>query len=369
MARPTEPALIDLLALSLVPGLGPKLTAALLQHFGSASAVRNASAADLQCVPMIGDKLSRSFAAAMASADLVRECELLDRHATEVVALGHTGYPSRLAEVAGAPPLLYVRGSVSAADARAVAIVGSRGCTAYGRRITDQIAGGLARAGVTVVSGMARGIDGVAHSAALKAGGRTIGVLAGGLSRIYPPEHADLAAAVQANGALVSEVPMAMEPRPEMFPPRNRIISGMTLAVVIVEASERSGTLITARHAGEQGRDVLAVPGPVDNPASAGCLQLIREGATLIRNVDDVLEAIDGMAVTSAPVLSPAASPPPELDGTAKRVWDFLADGAKHADTLAQELQLSVPEISRTMMHLEMRKLVRRLPGNCYERR
>src|SRR5581483_7263661 len=154
-----------------------------------------------------------------------------------------------------------------------------------------KLADGLARAGFTVISGLARGIDAVAHRAALDAGGRTLAVLAGGLSRVYPPEHAELAAQVQGAGALVSEAPMDTEPLPAMFPPRNRIISGLAQGVVVVEASERSGTLITARHAGEQGRDVFAVPGPVDSPASAGCLELLRQGATLVRNVDDILEA------------------------------------------------------------------------------
>ncbi len=370
MARPNAPELLDLLALSLVPGLGPKLTAALLQHFGSAASARRATAAELRAVPMIGAKLSESFAAALASADLQRECELLDRHDASVVALGGDGYPPRLAEITAPPPLLYVRGAVTAADSRAVAIVGSRDCTAYGRRVAERLASGLARAGVTVVSGLARGIDGAAHAAALKAGGRTLAVLAGGLSRVYPPEHADLAAAVQTHGALLSETSMRVEPRPELFPPRNRIISGLSQAVVVVEASDKSGTLITARHAGEQGRDVLAVPGPVDALASAGCLQLIRNGATLVRNADDVLEAIGGVPLRASMAERDAVSrpPPPDLDGIPKRVWDLLADGPKHADTIAQELGLTAPEVARATMTLEMKRLIRRLPGNCYER-
>lgn len=163
---------------------------------------------------------------------------------------------------------------------------------------------------------------------------------------------------------------MGMESRPELFPPRNRIISGLSLAVVVIEASDKSGTLITARHAGEQGRDVLAVPGPVDAAASVGCLQLIRDGATLVRDADDVLEAIDGVPLRAGGGNRETAStPPPELEGTPKLVWEFLANGAKHVDTIVQELGLSAPEVARTTMALEMKKLIRRLPGNCYERR
>jgi DNA processing protein len=244
------------------------------------------------------------------------------------------------------------------------------------------LAAGLARAGYTIVSGLARGIDGVAHVAALQAGGRTIAVLAGGLSRVYPPEHADLAADVKTAGALLSEAPMATEPLAALFPPRNRIISGLSMGVIVVEASERSGTLITARHAAEQGREVFAVPGPVDSATSAGCLRLIRDGATLIRGVDDVLEALSGSTTTSVgqavrdtkdsqaqPDLQAPPAPPPELDGVGRRVWDFLADAARHVDTMSQELGVAVPELSRTLMLLEMKKLIRRLPGNQYERR
>ncbi|HEY1375576.1 MAG TPA: DNA-processing protein DprA [Gemmataceae bacterium] len=373
MADGLSPELRDLLALNLVPNLGPRLTAALLRHFGSAGAVRRATAAELRRVPLIGPKLSEQFAAALASVGLERECESISRHGVRLIALGTAEYPPALAEIPGPPHLLYVRGTLTPADHRAVAVVGSRGCTGYGRRVTEGLAAGLVHAGFSVVSGLARGVDGVAHAAALKAGGRTVAVLAGGLSRVYPPEHADLAAQVQAAGALVSEAPMDAEPLPAMFPPRNRIISGLSQAVVVVEASERSGTLITARHAAEQGREVFAVPGPVDSPASAGCHLLIRQGATLVRSVDDILEALATGLSPGAPAAKserPAAqAPPPDLDGPARRVWDFLADGPRHVDAMAQTLALGVPELTRTLMVLEMRKAIRRLPGNQYERR
>jgi DNA processing protein len=258
-----------------------------------------------------------------------------------------------------------------------VAIVGSRGCTSYGRRITEALSAGLVRAGYTVISGLARGIDSVAHVAALDAGGRTLAVLAGGLSHIYPPEHVELAGRVAGAGALLSETPMEAEPLPGMFPPRNRIISGLARAVVVVEASERSGTLITARHAAEQGREVFAVPGPVDSPTSAGCLNLLRSGALLACTADDILESLakSDPAVPATRSMATAAAtaapigPPPELGDVARKVWEFLADGPRYADVMVQQLGLTVPELTQTLMQLEMKKVIRRLPGNQYERR
>ena len=311
----------------------------------------------------------------------------MEEHDVRAVPLGFPGYPPPLAGVTAPPPLLYFRGEWMPSDANAVGMVGSRSCTSYGLRVAAQIARGLARAGFTVVSGLARGIDAAAHRGALEGGGRTVAALAGGLSRIYPPEHAPLADEITAGrGCLITETPMVMEPQPGMFPARNRIISGLSRAVIVVEANARSGALITARHAAEQGREVYAVPGPVDSPASAGCLELLRTGARLVRSADDVIEDLKGLATPDKgtgirrqemearagsprePV--PAAPPPPVplLEPAQQRVFDSLA-ARRHADELARELDLPVSELARVLMQLEMKKAVRRLPGNFYERR
>ena len=385
----------DHLALALVPGLGPKLTAALLARFGSPAAALRATANELLAIPHIGEKLAASLAAAIRTVNVGPELELLARHGVRPVPLGEAAYPPPLAAVPAPPPLLYFRGAWAEADINAIGIVGSRACTAYGRKMAEQLARGLVRAGFTVISGLARGIDGVAHRAALDAGGRTIAVLAGGLAKIYPPEHADLADAVAKQGALVTETPMTMEPQPGMFPARNRIISGLSRAIIVVEANIKSGALITATHAGEQGREVFAVPGAVDSPASAGCLELIRKGARLVRNADDVIEDLKGISTAEynlqpsggrkPPVKAQATiafddaqgvedSPPdvppplPPLDATQQRVHDALGT-KRHADELARELGLAVGELSRTLMQLEVKKVIRRLPGNFYERR
>lgn len=363
---PLPPESRDRLALHMVPGIGPRLTAALLERFGSAGAVRQASAAELRSVPHIGPKLSEEFFTALRKIDLDGELEQISRHEISLLVHGSPEYPAQLKEIADPPPVLYLRGAIQPADGNAVAVVGSRHCTAYGRRVAERLAGDLVRAGFTVISGLARGIDGAAHRGALQAGGRTIAVLAGGLAKIYPPEHADLAKEVQAAGALLSEATMRQSPLPDMFPARNRIISGLSKGVVIVEAAEQSGALITARHAADQGREVFAVPGPIDSVASAGCLELIRKGAKLVRGVDDILEELGGSIAASRIV---ATEPPPGMDDTQRRIWEALAEAPRQLDELAQQLALSVPPLSTALMMLEMKKAVRRLPGNRYERR
>jgi DNA processing protein len=359
----------DLLALQLVPGLGPRLTAALLARFGSAAAVLSAGPDQLCEVPHIGTKLAADISAALRTVDVNAELDRMERRGVHLRGLGSPEYPAALATIADPPHLLYVRGTIEARDANAVALVGSRHCTAYGRRVAERLATGLVQAGYTVISGLARGIDGVAHRAALQAGGRTLAVLAGGLSRIYPPEHADLAGEVQAAGALLTEASMDMDPMAFMFPARNRLISGLSRGVVIIEAAERSGALITASHAAEQGRPVFAIPGPIDSPASGGTHALIRKGAILIRGVEDILEELQGLPVAETPVAAPPPpAPPPELDETQRRIWDFLADQTRHVDEMAQGLGLNVSQLTGALMRLEMKKVVRRLPGNRYER-
>lgn len=364
----------DLLALTLVPGLGPRLTAALLKQFGSAGAVRMASAGDLRRVPHIGGKLSESFAASLARVDVDTEFRLLQQHQVQLLRLTDSAYPERLKQTSDAPHLLFLRGELQPKDEKAIAIVGSRGMTTYGQRTTERLATGLARAGYTIVSGLARGIDGVAHRAALNAGGRTIAVMAGGLAKIYPPEHRELADEVCRNGALMTETAMQLDPQAGMFPARNRLISGLSLGVIVVEANERSGALITARHALDQNREVFAVPGPVDAVASAGCLQLIRQGAKLVRNIDDVLEDLGGIGGTTAKsTMSTKATtivvPPPDLHGDAKRIWDALDGEPRFVDELVRQLAMRVTQVNKTLMELELRSLVRRLAGGRYERR
>jgi DNA processing protein len=302
----------------------------------------------------------------------------MEKHGVRLVPRTDPGYPASLAEIHDPPCFLYLRGGLTEADVNAVAVVGSRNCTDYGKRTAMRLAGELARAGYTVVSGLARGIDGSAHRGALAAGGRTLAVLAGGLSRIYPPEHRGLADEVEKQGAVLTESSMRQESLPTLFPARNRVISGLCKAVVVVEADEKSGALITAEHAAEQGRTVLAVPGPADSPQSGGTNHLIRQGAVLCRGGADVLEELHGLPTHTGPggrpdlVPPPAPAvptgPPPGLDEPQRRVWQELGDGSRHFDELVQKLGLNVSQLSGMLLMMELRRAVRRLPGNRYER-
>ena len=359
-----DPELQALLTLHLVPGLGPRLTAALLKRFGSAQAIIRATSEELRRVPHLGE-LAHKLHQAFQEAEVSEELDLIARHQIRLLVLGSSEYPPKLAEIYDPPHLLYMIGSLLPADSNAVAVVGSRQCTGYGQRIAERLGRGLAQKGFTVISGLARGIDGAAHRGALKAGGRTLAVLAGGLAKIYPPEHKDLATEIQTSGALLSEASMKMEHLAHLFPPRNRLISGLARGVVIVEAAERSGALITARQAADQGRTVYAVPGPVDNPASAGTNLLLRQGAILVRNAEDIVEELDGIATTS-----PSAPPqvPPGLDDAQLGLWEILKEQPKHVDEIARETNRPVHEVTGALMILEMKKIIKRLPGNLYER-
>lgn len=357
-----------LLTLQLLPGIGPRLTAALLERFGTAQGILQASSSDLAAIPRIGDHLAALITQALNRKDVEEELDLMRRHRVTLRVLGQPDYPAPLATIPDAPHLFFVRGTIEARDGRAVALVGSRQCTPYGKRVAERLAGDLARAGYTVISGLARGIDGAAHRGALQAGGRTLAVLAGGLSRIYPPEHASLADDVEKAGGLISETSMRMEPMAGMFPARNRIISGLSRAVVIIEAAEKSGALITATHAADQGRPVFAIPGPIDSVASGGTNALIRKGATLVRSAEDILEELEGIPAPVLEVAEPRpVEPPPGLDETQLRIWEALEE-PKYLDDLSHQLGLAVPQLSGTLMMMEMKKAVRRLPGNRYER-
>lgn len=287
---------------------------------------------------------------------------------------GTAGYPRLLSQIDDPPGVLFARGGFEPCDALAVAIVGARHASAYGRRVAHQLAGALARAGCTIISGLARGIDAAAHRGALDAGGRTIAVLGSGVLEIYPPEHAELALEVMRNGAVVSETPPLMEPQAGAFPARNRIISGLCLGTVVVEAADRSGSLITARLAGEQGREVFAVPGPIDSRTSRGCHRLIRDGATLVESVDDVLEELGPLFETTTDAKGREIHSPAELklDDVERQVLAILdtqqAEGG-HAtsvdiDDIVAESGLAASRVLAAIGVLEMRRIARRMPGN-----
>jgi len=385
MTSLSDQELQDAVALNLVRGLGPRLQMLVLERFGTATAALNSPVEHWEQIPGVGAKIVRELRE-RNHRDMARR-EINDCQAEDIrlVARDDSRYPSGLREIADPPLVLYEQGQLLPTDSLAVAIVGSRNCTMYGRRMAEKIAAGLARAGITIVSGLARGIDGFAHRAALQAGGRTIAVCASGLRTVYPPEHANLASEIAAQGALLSESPLDRKPRPGLFPQRNRIVSGISLGVVVIEASTTSGTLHTARHAMEQGREVCALPGPIDSRESDGCHALIRDGVKLVRGVDDILEELGPL---SAPVVTsqPASAKPKNQDAAAvvdrevraprelvlsdqqKNVLNLLHDEPVHIDRVIEASGLEPSRVLSTLTILEMKRLVKRLPGNFLSR-
>ena len=366
--------------LSLVPGIGPLLAQALLDRFETAAAVFRHAAPQWREVPGIGPKL---VAALEQSTPETAQKELARcrRANVRVLIPPDADYPSQLLAMPDAPGVLSMRGQLTAADEVAVALVGSRKSTLYGQQMAERLARGLAAAGVTVVSGLARGIDAAAHRGALAAGGRTLAVVAGGLARLYPPEHRDLARAIVEAGAVLTESPLDREPTRGLFPQRNRIISGLCLGVVIVEATRRSGALHTARHAHEQNREVMAVPGHVTDLSSEGCHDLLRDGATLVRHVDDILEALGPLPLPSE---RPASADEPArtvlgpreltLSDQERRVLEAVPQQPTPRDdvvaVLAGDVDAPVPEpqVLATLMVLEMRRFVATQPGGFVQR-
>ncbi|MFM7108392.1 MAG: DNA-processing protein DprA [Planctomycetaceae bacterium] len=358
--------------LACVPGVGPRSRLALLARFGSPEAVLAAGRAAIAAVP----GLTRGVAAAVveAAADdrtVDRVLQICRGRNVRIVLHGAADYPALLGQIDDPPGLLFVRGGFLPCDAMAIAIVGSRHATAYGRKIAWRLAGGLARAGYTVVSGLARGIDAAAHRGALDAGGRTIAVLGGGVLAVYPPEHDDLATEIAGRGAVVSESPPLAEPGRGAFPQRNRIVSGLSLGTIVVQGAETSGAMITARLAGEQGREVFAVPGPIDCRMSRGCHRLIRDGARLVEGVDDVLDELGPLfaAATSADGREVRVPAELQLGDVERSVLDAVDaeatdGGAAGIDEVVAATGLATSQVLATLGVLEMRRILRRLPGN-----
>jgi DNA processing protein len=362
--------LVHALRLAMVSGVGPKTRRTLLEQFGSAEAVLSAPPGQLRDVQGVGPKLAGRIAAACNEIDAEGEIELCRRHGVSILTDDDPGYPALLRRIPDPPGVLFVRGRFEPRDEMSLAIVGTRHPTPYGTRQAERLAGSLARSGLTIASGLARGIDAAAHRGALAAGGRTVAVLASGVLSVYPPEHEELAAQIAARGALVSESPPRSEPLAGMFPQRNRIISGLSLGVLVVEAGQRSGALITARHAVEQNRDVFAVPGRIDDRTSQGCHRLLRDGAKLVESADDVLEELGPLYQATVRDDGRTVRHPAEalLNEQEQQVLGAIGTGATSIDEIVAETGLPVPQVLSTVSVLEMRHLIRRLSGSSVAR-
>jgi len=357
-----------LIALSLVPGIGPGRIRALIGRCGSAAAALVASRSVLAGVPGIGPQTAEAIAAfdghALVDAQLTRA----EKVGAKLITAWDPRFPRLLRQVYDPPAYVWVRGEISDRDDRAIAIVGTRKPTDYGRQVAADLAAGLAERGFTIVSGLAYGIDGVAHRAALEAGGRTLAVLGSGVDRIYPSSHAQLARSITADGALLSEYALGAAPDAPNFPRRNRIVSGLALGTLIIEAYEDGGALITARLALEQNREVFAVPSPIRSKAGAGTNRLIQQGhAKLVMSVDDILAELGA----AEPAVSPQpaeATPPPDLNGIEKQLYDALSDEPMHIDTLCIRTNLDTSTALVYLLALEFKGLVRQMAGKQFFR-
>ena len=334
---------------------------ALLDAFGDAESAWNANPAQLRAAGL-GRKTADTFLRARETMDLDKELTRVHARGFQVLSLDDRNYPEHLAEIHSPPLVLYIWGELLPQDQVAAAIVGTRRATPYGRAVARDLASGLAGSGVTIVSGLARGIDGVAHQAALEAGGRTIAVLGSGLDQIYPPEHRKLASSIAEAGAVISDYPLGTRPEGGNFPPRNRIISGLSLAVIVVQAGDRSGALITANFAADQGRDVFGVPGRIYDRGSKGVNRLIGQGAFPATSVDDVLEVLNlDIAARAAPAALPE-------DKTERIVLGSLGPDPIHIDELLARCELPIAELTACLSMLELRGQARQVGGMHYVR-
>ncbi len=364
--------LIAWLSLRLAPGIGSVRFTRLVEALGSPEAVLAAPWQQLASIKGIPQPLAQSIAGGELSAKPEAELQRLQDMGARVVTLLHSEYPPLLKSVFAPPPLLFVRGDLLPCHQGAVAMVGSRSYSPYGRRVAEEVARDLAQAGKSVVSGLARGIDTSAHQAALKAGGHTVGVLGCGLDVAYPPENRELIEEMAQKGAVLSEFLLGTPPAAGNFPVRNRVISGLAQAVVVVEAGRKSGSLITARHALDQGREVFAVPGPVGSPQSEGCHDLIRQGARLLSSAVDLLEpgALLSASAMAAAVGGAALAGPDAMDLPPdwRKVLEITSADPVHVDLIMRESGLKPQEVTAILVSLEMEGLVEQRPGKYYVR-
>ncbi len=351
----------DLLLLLSVPGIGSQRIFKLLAHFSSPNEVLNASSKQLQQVESISAKLANAVLSQKNDINVKKHLKLIEQGELHILQFWEDRYPKKLKSLYDPPVLLFVKGDLQTLDSPSIAIVGTRAATVYGKQMAEMLGGALAEHKIVVVSGMARGVDTYAHQSTLKNNGRTVAVLGSGLDVIYPPENKSLFYNIARNGAVVSEFPFGTEPNPGNFPRRNRIISGLSIGTVVVEAGEKSGAMITAYTSLEQGRDVFAVPGKVTSGKSRGPHKLIREGAKLVETVDDILAEIPGYEKTKSKTKSMIENI--QLSGDEKTIYEVLSDEPAHVDFLAEKLNKTTAEILSVLLALELKHCIKQLSG------
>lgn len=355
----------------MVPEIGNISFRKLLSVFGSPEAVFDSSIERLARVPGISERKAKNIKHFSAWENVKKQIELLRMEDARIVTFDSPEYPAMLRQIDDAPAVLFVKGQIQDEDRFAIAIVGSRQTTSYGRLVAERLSSELAIAGFTIVSGMARGIDTISHMGSLQSGGRTIAVLGSGIDKVYPPENRSLMERIARSGYVVSEYPFGTDPSRENFPRRNRLISGLSLGVVVVEAAVGSGALITARSALEQNREVFAVPANINSPTSAGTNELIKSGAKLIQKSDDIIEELAPVLkgyVGAAKARRGAGAPRTELQMSAeeKRLCDILTGEPVHIDVLSRDLSLAPARALSLLLDLELKGIVRQTEGKRF---
>jgi len=359
----------DWVALNLISGIGKIIFTRLLQHFGTASNVLKASYQDLIKIRGIGDKIAKEIISLKDGKLIEQELRLIRENNVEILTLDSPDYPELLKAIYNPPPVLYVKGILKNIGS-CIAIVGSRTPTYYGKNIAEKLTRELVIRGFTIVSGMARGIDTISHIAAIEEGGKTVAVLGSGLKVIYPQENSKLMEKISQSGAVISEFPMNMPPHRENFPVRNRIISGLSLGTLVIEASEKSGALITAKQALEQGREVFAIPGNVNSKNSKGTNSLIKEGAKLVEDVNDIISELKIPSKQIKQKINERVNKeaPKNLSSDEMTIYSLLDENPLHIDVIAKESKLPVNKVSAILLSLEMNGIIKQEAGKMFAR-
>jgi DNA processing protein len=356
--------LLDMLALTRVDHVGPVMARRLLDAFKSPAAVFAATERELSRIEGVGPKTVKSLRKGPDLKFAERQIEIAAAKGYMVIPIDSSVYPERLRHIYDPPTVLFVRGTLIESDSFAVAMVGSRRATQYGANMAESVALGLASAGATVISGLARGIDSICHRAALRSGGRTIGVLGCGVDVVYPPENAKLYGEIEANGAVVSELPFGTAPEGQHFPKRNRIIAGLSIGVVVVEAGSKSGALLTAKHALEQNREVFAIPGNITSAMSTGTNSLIKQGAHLVTSAEDVLMELQLMLPGRRG--GPEPLPVVTLSIDEKTLFDAMSDEPEHVDILSRRTGVEVSRLLGLLLEMELKGAVSQAAGKRF---
>lgn len=361
------------IALNMLPRIGPVRVRKLIDHLGSAEQVLSSSTDKLMRVQGVGPQLAQLISGWQDAIDLTKEINEAESREIKIITQADSDFPKPLLEMYDTPLVLYVWGELSSVDDKGIAVVGSRNYSHYGQQSARRLSFQLAHSGVTVLSGLARGIDTFSHEGAIAAGGRTVAVIGSGLAQVYPPENMELAGKIAAgHGAVISEFPLFVKPNKNTFPMRNRIVAGWSSGVLVVESPLWSGSQITANLANEMGKQVYAIPGQIDSPSSAGCHELIRNGATLVTSAEDILADFETLPLSDLGSVEKQVEVNPALLSLSEKergLLDCLSSSPVLMDELVDRTRYPLPELSVLLMQMELKKLIERLPGQRYVRR